>query len=171
MCHTIGTSLSTALTASSEAFRTRFASAFPQISAFSASQQAFAQEILANLVGGVGYFYGSSLIDRTFSHEWDDEDSLASESQKRTSRPETTKPMQLLTATPSRSFFPRGFYWDEGFHLLLIGAWDNDLSLEIIKSWIDLVDENGWVGREQILGEEARSKVSERRLKLVYSDD
>ncbi|GAA5835928.1 hypothetical protein JCM5353_003090 [Sporobolomyces roseus] len=152
-------SLSTALTASSEAFRTRFASAFPQISAFSASQQAFAQEILANLVGGVGYFHGSSIIDRTFSHEWDDEDSLSSEAQKRSSRPETTKPMQLLTATPSRSFFPRGFYWDEGFHLLLIGAWDNDLSLEIIKSWIDLVDENGWVGREQILGEEARSKV------------
>jgi hypothetical protein len=32
-------------------------------------------------------------------------------------------------------------------------------SLEILKSWIDLIDENGWVGREQILGEEARSKV------------
>jgi mannosyl-oligosaccharide glucosidase len=29
----------------------------------------------------------------------------------------------------------------------------------MLKSWIDLIDENGWVGREQILGEEARSKV------------
>lgn len=32
-------------------------------------------------------------------------------------------------------------------------------SLEILKDWIGLIDENGWVGREQILGEEARSKV------------
>ena len=34
------------------------------------------------------------------------------------------------------------------------------LSLEILKSWIDLIDEDGWVAREQILGEEARSKVA-----------
>ena len=32
-------------------------------------------------------------------------------------------------------------------------------SLDILRSWINLIDENGWVGREQILGEEARSKV------------
>lgn len=49
---------------------------------------------------------------------------------------------------------------DEGFHLLHIGAWDNALSLEILKDWINLIDEDGWVGREQILGEEARSRVS-----------
>ncbi|GAA6060932.1 hypothetical protein JCM10212_003840 [Sporobolomyces blumeae] len=152
-------SLSTALAASSQAFKDRFASVFPQISSFTPSQQAFAQHILANLVGGIGYFHGTSIIDRTFSHEWDDEDSLASSGSKRVPHPEMTEPMELLTATPSRSFFPRGFYWDEGFHLLLIGAWDNDLSLEIVKSWINLVDEDGWVGREQILGEEARSKV------------
>ena len=130
------------------------------MSSFTPSQQSFAREILANLIGGIGYFHGSSIIDRTFSHEWDDEDSLASEGQKRVPHPEMTDPRELLTATPSRSFFPRGFYWDEGFHLLVIGAWDNDLSLEIIKSWINLVDDDGWVGREQILGEEARSKVS-----------
>ena len=49
---------------------------------------------------------------------------------------------------------------DEGFHLLHIGAWDNALSLEILKDWLNLIDEDGWVGREQILGEEARSRVS-----------
>ena len=32
-------------------------------------------------------------------------------------------------------------------------------SLEILRDWISLIDENGWVAREQILGEEARSKV------------
>lgn len=31
--------------------------------------------------------------------------------------------------------------------------------LEIIKSWFSLVDEDGWIAREQILGDEARSKV------------
>lgn len=32
-------------------------------------------------------------------------------------------------------------------------------SLVILKDWVDLIDEEGWVAREQILGEEARSKV------------
>ncbi|CCG84827.1 protein of unknown function [Taphrina deformans PYCC 5710] len=40
-----------------------------------------------------------------------------------------------------------------------IGLWDQDLSLEIIQSWFSLSDEDGWIGREQILGAEARSKV------------
>src|ERR1700710_1861514 len=31
--------------------------------------------------------------------------------------------------------------------------------LEIVKSWFNLIDEDGWIAREQILGEEARSKV------------
>lgn len=31
--------------------------------------------------------------------------------------------------------------------------------LEIVKSWFSLVDEDGWIAREQILGDEARSKV------------
>lgn len=31
--------------------------------------------------------------------------------------------------------------------------------MAIVKSWFNLVDDDGWVGREQILGPEARSKV------------
>jgi hypothetical protein len=60
---------------------------------------------------------------------------------------------------------------DEGFHLLHIGAWDNALSLEILKDWINLVDEDGWVGREQILGEEARSRVSPSIAVLAFRPD
>lgn len=31
--------------------------------------------------------------------------------------------------------------------------------LDIVRSWFNLMDEDGWIGREQILGQEARSKV------------
>ncbi|KAI5478238.1 mannosyl-oligosaccharide glucosidase, glycoside hydrolase family 63 protein [Pseudohyphozyma bogoriensis] len=147
--------LTAGLAASSALFHDRFARTFPNLQDnFSPSQIAFAESITSNLVGGIGYFVGSSIIDRNFAHEWDDEDV-----QGREPKPEMTDPRVLFTATPSRSFFPRGFYWDEGFHLLVIGAWDNDLSLEILKDWVNLIDEDGWVAREQILGEEARSKV------------
>ena len=68
---------------------------------------------------------------------------------------------------------PRTFivHRDEGFHLLHVGAWDNALSLEILKDWVNLVDEDGWVGREQILGEEARSRVSISTMILVPHPD
>jgi len=36
-----------------------------------------------------------------------------------------------------------------------------------LKSWIDLIDDDGWVAREQILGEEARSKVPQEFLTQV----
>lgn len=76
--------------------------------------------------------------------------------QKQTKMLESTS---LFSATPSRSFFPRGFLWDEGFHLQVIYPWDLEITLESVRSWLSLMDEEGWIGREQILGEEARSKV------------
>lgn len=79
----------------------------------------------SNLVGGIGYYSGSSTVDRSFKHDYDEDDD--DEEDGGTQQPEQTEERELLTATPSRSFFPRGFYWDEGFHLALIGEWDNDL--------------------------------------------
>lgn len=89
----------------------------------------------------------------------------------------------LYTAVPSRSFFPRGFLWDEGFHQLLVAHWDtsivkvtpthtctgmeyNLVAMEfvsvvqdVVAHWLDLINKEGWIPREQILGDEARSKV------------
>ncbi|TDL27204.1 glycoside hydrolase family 63 protein [Rickenella mellea] len=145
-----------------EKYAQRFQEIFPLPPDSSPSLVAFSKAITSNLIGGVGYFYGNSLVDPGFAHEWDqDGDPLGAieEQGTKSAGARYTEPRALLTATPSRSFFPRGFYWDEGFHLIHIGAWDNDLSLEILKDWIGLIDEEGWVGREQILGDEARSKV------------
>lgn len=98
-------------------------------------------------MGGIGYFYG------------DDRVNISSAPSGSKALPENDTKHELFTMVPSRSFFPRGFLWDEGFHLLVVMNWDLDLALEILKSWFALMDEDGWIGREQILGPEARSKV------------
>ncbi|KAH9853984.1 glycoside hydrolase [Lenzites betulinus] len=145
----------------SEAYNDRFDAVFPIPSTYETSDpeslRAFSKAITSNLIGGIGYFYGPSIVDRSFAYEWDQDEDSDETAEK--AGPTLAPPKALLTGTPSRSFFPRGFYWDEGFHLLHIGEWDNDLSLEILKDWINLIDEDGWVAREQILGEEARSRV------------
>jgi mannosyl-oligosaccharide glucosidase len=94
------------------------------------------------MIGGLGHFYGSSLIER---------DPKAG--------PQATAPYELLCSVPSRAFFPRGFLWDEGFHQLLISEWWPSLSHDILRSWLGLVEESGWLAREQILGSEARRRV------------
>jgi mannosyl-oligosaccharide glucosidase len=122
-------SLTRALKISAEVYDQRFDQTFNLPAPFNTKEhKEFARSLTSNLVGGIGYYQGASIVDRSFKHEYDeedeDEDAGASEAQ-------LTEARELLTATPSRSFFPRGFYWDEGFHLALIGEWDNDLR------WVD----------------------------------
>ncbi len=73
----------------------------------------------------------------------------------------TARPTSLLSFTLA-AFFPRGFLWDEGFHLLPVIEWDLDLAVSVLQSWLNLMDEDGGIGREQILGPEARSKVPDK---------
>lgn len=126
------------------------------------SLQRFSSNMFSNLIGGLGYFYGDSVVDRSYAPEYDEENEGFWEETAvaRSRRQEKLEgPSELFTTVPSRPFFPRGFLWDEGFHLLPIADWDMDLVLEVVKSWFNLMDEDGWIGREQILGAEARSKV------------
>ncbi|XP_054712390.1 mannosyl-oligosaccharide glucosidase-like [Uloborus diversus] len=97
---------------------------------------------LSNMIGSIGYFYGSSLVQSNHNKE-----------------PVNYWNAPLYTAVPSRSFFPRGFLWDEGFHNLLILEWNAEITKEIIAHWLDLMNIEGWIPREQILGLEARERV------------
>ena len=119
-------------------------------------QLALSKISLSNLLGGIAYFYGTSLVVNP----------PPGASQPARGSAEFHKlpvvdywPTALFTATPSRSQFPRGFLWDEGFHALLIARWDVELALQCLGHWLDLLNAEGWIPREQILGWEARAAV------------
>lgn len=148
-----------------ESFGERFSSVFKPQAPFTADKYAkFGRSMFSNLIGGIGYFYGQHVTDRSYAPEYDEDDEgfweAAAEARARKEQ-KLEGPYELFSSIPSRPFFPRGFLWDEGFHLLPIADWDMDLTLEIIKSWYNLIDDDGWIAREMILGEEARSKVPE----------
>ena len=155
--------LSMAITGVSKSFGNKFAAVFAPKTPFTDPKYTkFSQAMLSNLVGGIGYFYGDSLVDRSYAPEYDEEnEGFWDETADARGRAQVNRepPTELFTSIPSRPFFPRGFLWDEGFHLIPIADWDMDLTLEIVQSWFNLMDEDGWIAREQILGPEARSKV------------
>jgi mannosyl-oligosaccharide glucosidase len=93
---------------------------------YSTDEILFAQATLGNAIGGIGYFHGSSLVISDLIKE-----------------PVDYWESSLYTGVPSRSFFPRGFLWDEGFHQLLISQWDSTLSTDVIGYWLDLMNIEG----------------------------
>jgi len=106
--HDAAESLDQGIPALTSAFVARFRSIFP-IPLSNQTTEKFSQAITSNLLGGIGYFYGSSIEDRGFAYEWDEEDDETDDEKPK--GPKLTEPRELLTATPSRGFFPRGFYW------------------------------------------------------------
>ncbi|KAK9469490.1 glycoside hydrolase [Lipomyces arxii] len=140
-------------------FDNRYSEVFAPSAPYNTAEHiAFGKALISNVMGGIGYFHGSSLVDRS-EGAYDDEEEENFWLNRGPPEITETEPLNLFSGVPSRPFFPRGFYWDEGFHLIPTLKWDPDLGLEILKSWFKLTDDEGWIAREQILGHEARSKV------------
>lgn len=136
-----------------ERFDALFTSSLNHADGHPASIEA-AKAALSNTLGSIGFFHGCSIVRRM-----PDERPPAGQQHPRLS---LYGPSSLLSGVPSRSFFPRGFLWDEGFHQLLVSRWDADLSRLVIAHWLDLMDKDGWIPREQILGAEARARVPDQ---------
>lgn len=89
-----------------EAKRVQFTNTFEETfklkeKGYSQSDIRFAESALSNMLGGIGYFYGSSRVQSVHTKD-----------------PVPYWKAPLYTAVPSRSFFPRGFLWDEGLKQL-----------------------------------------------------
>ena len=107
-----GEHYSRALEVKRQQFNAKFSDSFSLDRHLSSNSQsvAAARNTFSNLIGGVGYFYGRSLVR-----------SVQLTTSNREQPAQRYWASQLLTAVPSRPFFPRGFLWDEGFHQLVIG--------------------------------------------------
>lgn len=142
----VGDDYTKLLTKKRKEFRAKFADTFQlEQKGYEEGDIKVAEATLSNMLGSIGYFYGASRVQSVH-----------------TNGPVPYWKAPLLTAVPSRSFFPRGFVWDEGFHGLLISTWDIDLELDILSHWFDLINIEGWIPREQILGVEALARVPEQ---------
>lgn len=106
-----------------------------------------AQSIVSNMIGSVGFSHGYSTVQSKSSDQASNKKELL------------YGPLSLLSGVPSRSFFPRGFLWDEGFHGLVISKANPELSVQIVKSWLNLMNVEGWIPREVILGPESEARV------------
>lgn len=126
-----------------ESYTTRFHAVYdPQHPFREGDYAAFSKALLSNLLGGIGYFYGDSRTDRSNASEYlEKESEFWKVAEEARARQEPTilpaDPAELFSLVPSRPFFPRGFLWDDGFHLLLVLEWDLDLAMGIVTSWFN----------------------------------
>lgn len=156
-------------------------------SSVSAATESISKQILSDVLGGIGFFHGipdvgdslevgtsvgGSLLDSSENEKLKGYiRSLAdAELQKEKELLDVyedldVEPISLLCSTPSRTSFPRGFLWDEGFHELLISRFAPLHTLTILDHWLSaqysdkMTGVSGWIPREMILGQEATSKV------------
>jgi len=147
----VGNTFSSVHTEYSNRFQQKFKNTFPIKMKDTAEKSLlldFAKVTFSNMAGSLGYFYGSSLV-----RDDDDENNLNNGGVSEIDIVDAVKYWRagLLTAVPSRSQFPRGFLWDDGFHGLMLGRWSVELQLHILGHWMDLLNHQGWIPREQVI--------------------
>ena len=115
--------------------------------------EAMAAAALSNMLGGLGYWHGHYHI------ACDPATDATCPPARRFHA--SQGPSSLFSCVPSRSKFPRGFLWDEGFHQLLVSKWDAEIAKDVISHWlIGAMDPaSGWIPREQVLGPEPRTRI------------
>src|SRR5947207_12293229 len=75
MLFTLASSIAEKSSELSTSFNERFESAFPLASPFNKPRyQTFAKQALSSILGGISYFHGTWLVDRTTHHSYDAED-------------------------------------------------------------------------------------------------
>jgi len=114
-------------------FSERFSKFLPPQKPFNMDKYStFAKSMFSNIIGGIGYFYGDALVDRSYAPEYEEENEgfyrETADARARQGAVKLEGPSELFTSIPSRPFFPRGFLWDEGFHLIPIADWDMALT-------------------------------------------
>lgn len=146
------------------AYRKAYGHVFTPKAPFNTPQHStFGEMMLADLLGGVGYFHGTTKVDTSKKAIYAENTGKFWEKTadaKKHAIPQTRGPYELFTHTPARSVFPRGFLWDEGFHLLPALEWDVDMAMEIVQGWLKIMDDDGWIAREQAVGAEAEDGAS-----------
>lgn len=116
----------------SAAFSETFDELLPPQAPFNSPKYSkFSKAMLSNLIGGIGYFHGDDVVDRSANPAYEEENEGFWEetaAARAAVQPVTEGPKDLFTCVPSRPFFPRGFLWDEGFHLMPVIEYDTDLA-------------------------------------------
>ncbi|KAG2323997.1 hypothetical protein Bca52824_006725 [Brassica carinata] len=138
--HLTGLHLTNLLEKKHDAFDDKFKECFNLSEELDGKTLAVGKAAIANMLGGIGYFYGQSKVHYLLP----------------------THPVlqywsaELYTAVPCRPKLPWGLLGDEGFHQMLIWfALGFPYNLDIVGHWLDLMNELGWIPREQLLGAEA----------------
>jgi len=115
-----------------------------KIAAWNNNDIEIARRAVASLLGGVGYWHGDAKWKRRDGKRYKDD---------------VGRNLSLLSGSPSRICFARGFLWDEGMHLRVTMRMNPKLAWTILWHWSNLIQPSGWLPREQIIGEESRRRV------------
>lgn len=119
-----------------------------------------AESAVSNLLGGITEFSGRQVIEKNPRDMALVPGEFPPPSYgDRNSDKVETEVQTLYTGVPSRAVFPRGFLWDEGFHMALTAAIDPAIAVDVFRAWMSTMNGKGWIPREQILGAEARGAV------------